>query len=68
MTLRSLGNPFVRVRRRGMELAGEATAVVGDPKLRERYVARFPLAERSLASDPDPVFVRITDVRPADDN
>ncbi len=62
------GGAPVHVRLRGRELAGTATAVVGDPELGERYVARFPRAERSLAGDPAPVFVCITDLRPADDN
>ena len=53
------GGAPVHVRLRGRELAGTATAVEGDPDLRERYLARFPRASTSLDSDPRPVLVRI---------
>ena len=58
------GGAPVRVRLRGHELAGTATVVVGDPDLRETYLARFPRATKSLEADPSPVFVRITDLQP----
>ena len=61
------GGAPVRVRLRGEELAGTGTAVVDDPELREKYLARFPRAAASLASDLSPVFVRITELRPAND-
>ena len=54
------GGAPVHVRLQSRALAGTATAVVGDPELRERYLARFPRVEKSLAADATPVFVRIT--------
>jgi len=55
----------VHVRLRGRELAGTATAAVGDAGLRELYLARFPRAAKSLATDAAPVFVRLTDLKHA---
>ena len=59
------GGAPVQVRRQGRKLAGTATVVVGDPELRERYLARFPRAAKSLATDAAPVFVRLTDLKHA---
>lgn len=58
------GGAPVAVRLRGRDLRGTATAVTEGSQLRECYVARFPRAEKSLAADTAPVFVRITDLSP----
>jgi len=59
------GGAPVRVRLRGEELAGAGTGARGETDLRERYLARFPRAAKSLATDAAPVFVRLTDLKHA---
>lgn len=58
------GGAPVHVLVRGSDLAGTAHVVDGAGDVRAWYLARFPRAARALGKDPDPVFVRITELRP----
>ena len=57
------GGAPVHVRLRGVELAGSARVVDGEPSIATAYLARFPRARSALASDPNPVFVEITNLQ-----
>ncbi len=59
------GRPQVRARLRGRELEGTGSAAAGSTDLRERYLARFPRSAKALEADPAPIFVRITELKPA---
>ena len=58
------GGAQVRVRLRGRELAGTGTAVHADRDMRKTYLARFPRSTSALEADPEPIFVRITELKP----
>jgi hypothetical protein len=55
----------VHVRLRGAHCAGVARAVRTDRAARVAYERRFPRASRAIDREHVPVFVRISDLRPA---